>query len=101
MCTDTVTVIADRNIVDAFQEPELVLEPPEFRQKNFYPQIEKVKDFQDRIAELPPTVQQHELGKMLLLGLSDNKVGLYSNFHDNAVYSRGYDDPVTIRLAFM
>ncbi|KAF9011305.1 RNA dependent RNA polymerase-domain-containing protein [Cyathus striatus] len=36
----------------------------------------------------------------LLLGLTDYKVGIYSNFHECAIEMLGYDHPDTIRLAY-
>ncbi|EGO05196.1 hypothetical protein SERLA73DRAFT_68825 [Serpula lacrymans var. lacrymans S7.3] len=43
-----------------------------------------------------------ELQKFLLGAIRDtSSVGKYSNFHDNAIYTKGYDHPETIRLAYM
>ncbi|KLO20599.1 hypothetical protein SCHPADRAFT_816328 [Schizopora paradoxa] len=97
---DTVTILADRSIVDTFKNAKTVREPNDLRD-NFQPEIEKVSAFCDRISNMDDATQAYELGKKLLAGLSDSKVGMYSRFHENVVYSRGYSDPEAIRLAYM
>ena len=76
------------------------MEPSGLRD-GFQPEIEKVSEFSSRIKNLSPVEQQYELSKKLLLGFQDSKVGLYSKFHENSVYTRGYNDPTTVRLAYM
>ena len=97
---DTVTIIAEQSIVDAFQNAKAVREPDNLRD-NFQPEIEKVSTFCDRVCNMNNTSQAYELSKKLLSGLSDSKVGMYSRFHDNVVYSHGYSHPEAIRLAHM
>jgi hypothetical protein len=50
---------------------------------------------------LSPKEAQIAFQKVLLLGIAEKKIGLYSKFHDLAVYEHGYASPIAIRLAFM
>ncbi|KAH8119803.1 RNA dependent RNA polymerase-domain-containing protein [Phellopilus nigrolimitatus] len=97
---DTVTIIAEPKIVDAFENSRIV-DPPSDLRSGFEREIEEVSAFISRVADLPALLKERELLKKLLSGLSDSKVGLYSKFHDNAAYSLGYDSPEAIRLAYM
>ena len=53
------------------------------------------------MASLSRERRNVELCKKLLLGLAEDKVGKYSTFHENAMYSVGYNHPETVRLAYM
>lgn len=97
---DTVTIIADQSIVNDFKNSSIVDEPADLRD-NFEREVEPVSAFLSRVEPLSQYHKQYELCRKLLLGLSDSKVGLYSLFHDNAVYRLGYNHPDTIRLAYM
>jgi hypothetical protein len=44
---------------------------------------------------------QSKFQEVSLRGFSDGKVGIYSTFHDGAVFKYGYNDPRSIRLAYM
>lgn len=88
-------------IVETFSNSPFTPAPQEFLGNNFEREVESVDAFRERAAALPPGEAQKEFQSILLLGLSDSKVGLYSNFHDNATYAYGYADPRTIRLAYM
>lgn len=74
---------------------------PEDLRDNFQPEIEKVTAFCDRVCNMDDASHAYELSKKLLSGLSDSKVGMYSRFHENVVYSKGYSHPEAIRLAYM
>lgn len=63
--------------------------------------MEHVVDFDKRVTSLSAKDAQIAFQKVLLLGLAETKVGLYSNFHDLAVYERGYASAAAIRLAYM
>lgn len=100
MFLDTVTILAERSIVDTFKNAETVREPTDLRE-NFQPEIEKVSVFCDRVRSMDGAYRAYELSKKLLSGLSESKVGLYSRFHENVVYSHGYSHADAIRLAYM
>lgn len=95
---DTATVVVEPEIVNEFKNHELVNPPSDLFEKNFEREIEKVSEF---LVTCPSHLLEHEIFGRLLLGLSDTKVGQYSNFHENAVYKIGYNAPETVRLAYM
>ena len=97
---DTVTIIADTTIVEGFRSPSTVNEPSDLR-GNFESEVEEVIAFMEMVDNIAALQKERELCTKLLLGLSDSKVGLYSQFHDNAIYKLGYDHPETVRLAYM
>ncbi|KAH7920937.1 hypothetical protein BV22DRAFT_765729 [Leucogyrophana mollusca] len=98
--TDTVMLSWAKDIVSPFTSSPFS-EPPEDLSQAFERQVEQVKDFDKRVSSLPMAQAQEEFQKILLLGLADTKVGLYSNFHDIAVYEKGYASAIAIRLAYM
>lgn len=100
LTTDTATVIAEPSLVDGFHNPEFT-HPPDDLHESFENEVEIVPDFMKRIEVMTPAMGERETRNVLLLGLFDSKVGIYSAFHDNAVYTLGYDHKETIRMAFM
>jgi hypothetical protein len=109
-------------LVDFFQTSEFNAPPADLLTGNFHRKVESVTEFGQRISELPPNEAQGKFERILLHGLMDTKVGLYSTFHDNAgecywpvtslctlysslarpvAYHHGYGHPSTIRLAYM
>lgn len=71
--------------------------------ENFEPttSIRRVADVKGTLDRSSPSQAHLKLQKCLLSGLSDSKVGLYSRFHEIAIYWYGYDHPKTIRIADM
>ena len=62
----------------------------------------KVGDFLDEMAGEPVETLVQALQKSLLGAIRDTSVvGKYSSYHEHATYSLGYDDPETIRLAYL
>ena len=87
--------------MNGFTNSEDVFEPDEIR-KCFEEEVEKVTSFLQRMEDKTPVHRHREIFKKITAGLATGgKVGLYSHFHDNAVYSIGYDHPDTVRLAYM
>ncbi|KAH7911585.1 RNA dependent RNA polymerase-domain-containing protein [Hygrophoropsis aurantiaca] len=97
---DTVTVSWAKDIVKHFKNSSFSEAPGDISEA-FERQVEQVKDFDKRVSILPNERAQEEFQKVLLLGLAETKVGLYSNFHDIAVYEHGYSSAIAIRLAYM
>lgn len=89
--------------MEPFSRPyaEVVPPPPNFLEDHFDSEPEKVDAFHRRVSEMSSRERNHEVIKVLLRALNDSKVGKYSNFHDNAVYAYGYDDPRSILLAYL
>lgn len=60
-----------------------------------------VAKFNADYASQPPEVKAAALQKYLLGSLRDpSAVGQYSTFHDNAIVTKGYDNPRTVKLAY-
>ncbi|KAL5519334.1 hypothetical protein ACEPAH_1017 [Sanghuangporus vaninii] len=97
---DTVTIIADPAIVNGFHNSEYIPEPQEVREA-FETDVEKVSEFLVKLEKMGREERYARITHKVLHGLSDGKVGLYSHMHDNAIYELGYNNPETIRLAYM
>ena len=69
--------------------------------ENFEEHIESVNNFNDRLSKMNPDDADKELFQVLLQGLSESLVGLYSNFHEVAIYKHGYDHEIAVLLAYM
>ncbi|KAH9948208.1 RNA dependent RNA polymerase-domain-containing protein [Amylocystis lapponica] len=99
---DVCVCIYEAAIVDAFTNARLCLpEPADFDKVNFEGSVERVEELYTRMNSMSPAHAQSELQRTLVSGLSDAGVGLYSKFHENTAYAFGYDDPRTLRHAFM
>jgi hypothetical protein len=68
----------------------------------FEKEVDQVTNFLNRTSTLPEIEQIHELQYYLLGAIRNTSVvGKYSKFHDYAIYTKGYKDAETRRLAFM
>ncbi|KAJ6489328.1 RNA dependent RNA polymerase-domain-containing protein, partial [Mycena vitilis] len=77
------------------------VEPPSVAECLFS-ESETVGQFLDRTKECAQQERVEGLQDYLVGSVCDDSVvGCYSNWHLNALYSRGYDDPETIRLAYI
>jgi RNA-dependent RNA polymerase len=86
------------SIVDQYNNPEMVNKPDGFEQSNFKGTVDKVKYFVDR---LPLRDGHKSFFEAMLHGLGNSKLGMYSQYHGYATYTKGYSHPETIRLAYM
>ena len=59
---------------------------------NAYRRLEEADDPADR---------DRILRELLLVGFRDLKIGLYSRMHEKAIYTRGYGNRESVRLAWM
>ncbi|KZT02230.1 uncharacterized protein LAESUDRAFT_662372 [Laetiporus sulphureus 93-53] len=100
---DVCVCIYDANLVKNFHTPAINDPPADFMEKNFESEgsIEQVHDLHERLQAVAASISQRELQEVLISGLSDAPVGLYSIFHENAAYAYGYDSPQTLRAAYM
>jgi hypothetical protein len=101
---DTVLVIWQPELVEAFQNAdEKYADPPKDMESRFFQkEVERVSTFLEKTAGLPEIEKIHELQYHLLGALRNTSlVGRYSNYHNIAVYQKGYEDPETRRLATM
>ncbi|KAG2107049.1 RNA dependent RNA polymerase-domain-containing protein [Suillus discolor] len=97
---DTVTLVWSKRLVESFNTAPLCTAPASLSD-DFEREVEHVKDFDRRVSKLTAKEAQIAFQKVLLLGLAETKIGLYSKFHDLAVYERGYASAAAIRLAYM
>lgn len=87
-------------LLEPFRNSKFSEPPADLLTRNFEREVETLVKFSHRVS-VQPTTSQREFQKVLLLGLADTKVGLYSIFHDNAVYKLGYGSEEAIRMAYM
>ena len=98
---DTARITWMSEIVSAFKPPPSSPPPDGFLNEYFERDVETVLDFCNQHKGKSEDQLAIETRTILLSGLSNTRVGIYSRFHDNATYHFGYDHPVTIRLAYM
>ncbi|KAI0307660.1 RNA dependent RNA polymerase-domain-containing protein [Multifurca ochricompacta] len=98
---DTVMVNWNPSIVEQFQQPKVVDMPGGFQMNNFEEHVESVKSFCDRLSHSAPDKAPELFSREILNSSADSKVGKYSRFHQFAVYTMGYSDSNTVRLAYM
>lgn len=99
--TDELFIIREAALVEPFKNKPLTEVPANLQKDNFEGQVESVDSFAERAMSLSPQEAQKAFQQVLLLGLNDSKVGLYSMFHDYAVFKYGYADRKAVRLAYM
>ena len=101
---DTCVCIYDPRIVKRFANSELVTAPESFLKVNFEDQG-KIQQVSALVTEMDQAVdseaRRRKLQEALLCGLTTAPIGLYSSFHENAIYMQGYNHPDTIRVALM
>lgn len=98
---DDVFLIFLPRIVEHFQSKQLTEMPKTLVKDYFEGNVESVTAFSERVGVMSTKAAQEEFQEICLLGLNDSKVGLYSNYHDYAVWKNGLDDPMSIRMAYM
>ncbi|THU92070.1 hypothetical protein K435DRAFT_672820 [Dendrothele bispora CBS 962.96] len=82
---DTVFVTWYKPLVKSFRGTSLILPPPNL-EENFERQVERVPNFINHIAGLPIQKAQLVFQRATLSGLAHVDVGMYSMFHDVAVW---------------
>ncbi|KAJ7731214.1 RNA dependent RNA polymerase-domain-containing protein [Mycena metata] len=99
---DEAIIIRDPDIVGPFQNRPVVPIPDGFLTKNFERLVETVTNFGQRLEYMPISDAQRAFQNEVVGGLRDGKlIGIYSLFHDAAVYEWGLDDARTRRMAHM
>ncbi|KAG1749807.1 RNA dependent RNA polymerase-domain-containing protein [Suillus paluster] len=97
---DTVVLVWSKHLVENFNTAPMC-ETPSNLSNDFEREVEDIADFDQRVSRLSDKEAQTAFQNVLLLGLAETKKGLYSNFHDLAVYKHGYASAAAIRLAYM
>ncbi|KAG1757774.1 RNA dependent RNA polymerase-domain-containing protein [Suillus lakei] len=85
---DTVVLVWSKNLVENFNTAPLCEIPV---RNDFEQEVEYIGDFNQRVSKLPGKEAQTAFQKVLLHGLADTKCGLYSGFHDAAVFTTCLD----------
>ncbi|KAG5639652.1 hypothetical protein H0H81_008813 [Sphagnurus paluster] len=99
---DELFIIREKSLVEPFKSKPLTEMPSDLLLNNFEGHPERVTHFAERVATMETLKDvQKTFQEILLLNLNDSKVGMYSNFHDYAAWQHGYDNPKSIRLAYM
>lgn len=102
MLADTAVCIFNPAIVDAYELPEFNAVPDDFVTTNFESQshtlqvsqlAEEIKNAKGREVEI--------IQDKLLSGFINNRVGMYSAYHDNAAYAYGLGSDRAVRLGHM
>ncbi|KAJ6479279.1 RNA dependent RNA polymerase-domain-containing protein [Mycena vitilis] len=99
--TDEAIIIRDPAVVAPFKNQPVVSLPADFLAENFEQQIQSVTDFGNKLGKMTFAQAQRAFQVEVLTGLQDDRVGVYSLYHDTAVYEWGLDDPKTRRMAHM
>ncbi|KAK0209210.1 RNA dependent RNA polymerase-domain-containing protein [Desarmillaria ectypa] len=87
------------SLVQEFQNRPLRPPPKDFMQTHFERDIQSVAQFQECVRNNQRT--QSNFVNILMTGLTNGRVGLYSTFHDNSVRKYGYDSDQSILLSYM
>ncbi|EDR15354.1 uncharacterized protein LACBIDRAFT_301565 [Laccaria bicolor S238N-H82] len=98
---DELLVIKDKLIVDSFKNQPLTVIPSGLMESDFEREVESVPDFCCRALSLEEAASHKAFQEVLLLNLNVSQVGLYSTFHENAIWKYGYSHPETVRLAYI
>ncbi|KAH7912600.1 RNA dependent RNA polymerase-domain-containing protein [Hygrophoropsis aurantiaca] len=101
---DKAIAIWDPNIVQHFTNADLKYSTPapDFLKDNFVKESLSAHTFWEENKHKHSELLLPLVQKFLLGGLRDTSlVGKYSNFHDLAIYLKGYNHSETIRLAYM
>ena len=101
--SDEVVVIWDPSLVKDFKNKSLTECPRDVISEAFLSldDVENVAQFCNRIYALPPRAAHEAFQEMLMAGIAESNVGIYSMCHDNCVAVFGYEHPKSIRLAYM
>ncbi|KAF8648909.1 hypothetical protein AX16_006144 [Volvariella volvacea WC 439] len=95
---DETFILWQQSLVQRFRNQPLTREPDNLM-TFFERSVESGTEFNERASKLDCVEAQAAFQDVLLLGLHDAKVGLYSMFHDYSVWKFGYDHPDTILMA--
>ncbi|KAJ8455635.1 hypothetical protein ONZ45_g18889 [Pleurotus djamor] len=94
-------IIWDQDIVRPFRNHPFVAEPPDFLAQNFEKQVQRVGEFCDQVYQMDVAAAQRRILDVMLLNVCDSKVGVYSKFHDTAVWKHGLNHERAVLLAYM
>lgn len=98
---DTVVFIWLDEFCQNFGPNQPLTPAPEGFMLNFNKEVKTVEQVGEELRCLSPEESQRAFQGYLLNCLRDSQVGLYSYFHDNAIYRHGYDHANAVLMAYM
>ncbi|KAJ7696817.1 RNA dependent RNA polymerase-domain-containing protein [Mycena rosella] len=98
---DTVIFIWLEAFLKSFKNQPFTPPPLNFMPDNFEREVKTVEEVGKELRCKSPTDSQRMFQEFLLVGLRDNQVGLYSFFHDNAIWRHGYKHSKSILMAYI
>ncbi|KAJ7508353.1 RNA dependent RNA polymerase-domain-containing protein [Mycena galericulata] len=75
--------------------------PTDLISKYFERDVKTVEEVGCELRSLESAERQHAFQRYLLAGLQESQVGLYSWFHDNAIWKHGYNHEKSILMAYI
>ncbi|KAJ7596377.1 RNA dependent RNA polymerase-domain-containing protein [Mycena floridula] len=98
---DTVFVTWEPNLLRQFRPTALVPQPPNLQAENFEETVMTLAQFEAMIQTKSSFEAQVAFMNLMLSGFTDGLVGIYSTYHDAAVFHYGLNSKEAIRLAYM
>ncbi|KAJ7810510.1 RNA dependent RNA polymerase-domain-containing protein [Mycena olivaceomarginata] len=98
---DTVVFIWLDEFCQNFGPNQPLTPAPEGFMLNFNKEVKTVEQVGEELRCLSPEESQRAFQGYLLNCLRDSQVGLYSYFHDNAIYRHGYDHANAVLMAYI
>lgn len=98
---DELFIIREDCLVKPFKNKPFIPEPETLQQDCFDVNAQRLDGFIEETTFLSTNDSQWKFQHTLLSGLNDKKVGLYSGYHEYAMFKYGYDHQNTIQMAYM
>ncbi|KAJ7631701.1 RNA dependent RNA polymerase-domain-containing protein [Mycena polygramma] len=98
---DTVVFIWLEEFCNHFSNQPFTPAPEGFMSTNFEQEVKTVEQVETELCGKSSGDAQLAFQEHLLLGLRESQVGLYSYFHDNAIWRHGYNHPNSILMAYI
>ncbi|KAJ7469578.1 RNA dependent RNA polymerase-domain-containing protein [Mycena latifolia] len=100
---DTVIFLWLEEFLNNFKNQPFTPPPHNFIAENFEREVKTVEEVGNelQLRFKSPKDAQQAFQEYLLGGLRDSQVGLYSFFHENAIWRHGYNHPSSILMAYI
>ncbi|KAJ6541584.1 RNA dependent RNA polymerase-domain-containing protein [Mycena capillaripes] len=98
---DTVVFIWLEEFCKNFSNQPFTPPPEGFMVNNFEREVKTVEEVGNQLSRESLGDSQRTFQEYLLMGLCDSQVGLYSYFHDNAIWRHGYNHASSILMAYI
>ncbi|KAJ7439948.1 RNA dependent RNA polymerase-domain-containing protein [Mycena latifolia] len=87
--------------LNSFKNQPFTPPPPNFMAENFEREVKTVEEVGNELRFKSPKDAQQSFQEYLLGSLRDSQVGLYSFYHENAIWRHGYNHPNSILMAYI